>query len=49
MIHNLETEQLINKLKNKGVTFNLHNEEDAIKFLNQMYDFCKEIIYKIHK
>lgn len=49
MINILETEQLIDKLKSKGVTFNLYSEEDAIKFLNQMYDFCKEIIDKIQK
>lgn len=46
MIHILETEQLIDKLKNKGVTFNLYSEEDAIKFLNQNNYYVKLTAYK---
>lgn len=46
MIHILETEQLIDKLKNKGVIFNLYSEEDAIKFLNQNNYYVKLTAYK---
>lgn len=42
----LETEQLIEKLKNKGVTFNFCNEEEAIKFLNQHNYYIKLTAYK---
>lgn len=42
----LETKQLVEKLKDKGITFNLCSEEDAIKFLNQHNYYIKLTAYK---
>lgn len=47
MLSILETEQLVEeKLKNKGITFNLCDEEHAIKFLNQHNYYVKVTAYK---
>lgn len=46
MIPILKTEQLIDKLKSKGITFKLYSEEDAIKFLNQHNYYVKLTAYK---
>lgn len=46
MLKILETGQLVEKLKNKGITFNLCSEEDAIKFLNQHNYYVKLTAYK---
>lgn len=46
MVIILETEQLINKLKDKGITFDLCNEDDAIKFLNRHNYYVKVTAYK---
>lgn len=46
MIPILETEQLIDKLKDKCVTFNLYSEKDAIQFLNQHNYYVKLTAYK---
>ena len=37
----LESRQLIEKLKSKGIVFNLCSEEDAIHFLNEHNYLCK--------
>lgn len=46
MIPILETKQLIDKLKDKCVTFNLYSEKDAIQFLNQHNYYVKLTAYK---
>lgn len=46
MLSILETEQLVEKLKDKGITFNLCDEEHAIKFLNQHNYYVKLTAYK---
>lgn len=46
MIAILKTELLIEKLKDKGITFNLYSEKDAIKFLNQHNYYVKLTAYK---
>lgn len=46
MVPILEPQQLIDKLKNKGVTFDLYSEEDAINFLNQHNYYVKLTAYK---
>ncbi|EPI51772.1 hypothetical protein HMPREF1576_00185 [Gardnerella pickettii JCP7719] len=42
----LKTEQLIDKLKNKGVTFQECTVEDAISFLNEHNYYVKVTAYK---
>ena len=46
MLNILETEQLIKKLKDKGITFNLCSEQDAIIFLIQHNYYVKLTAYK---
>ena len=46
MLSILETEQLVEKLKDKGITFNLCDDEHAIKFLNQHNYYVKLTAYK---
>lgn len=46
MLKILETEELVETLKDKGITFNLCSEEDAIKFLNQHNYYVKLTAYK---
>ena len=46
MLSILETEQLVEKLKDKEITFNLCDEEHAIKFLNQHNYYVKLTAYK---
>lgn len=42
----LNSEQLIEKMKNKGITFNLCSENEAIKFLNEHNYYIKVTAYK---